>query len=533
MREAPPTPSRFRLTPRAYRRLLIAAVLFGVTCRAVQYAWNRSAWHDEAAMALNLVHWRSVGLAPRLVYRQPAPWLWLWIERGVTAALGTSEPSLRLWPLVASVATMVFFALLATRALGHGTALIAVVLFAASDRLIWYAAEARHYASDVLVTVAVLLVAVTVWRRRGPLRALAWAALVAVPGVLISYPAVFVFGGVSVAVLLGLPAECRASDSRSSVARRLAIWAGLNAVVAAVFGFLFLAYTAGQATPLVTGSWTDEFPDLTRPLTVPAWLVRSSVSLWNTAHAPLGGVLLALAAVGAVVLWRRRCRRVVAITLFPFVLTVAASALHRYPYGGGRAILFAVPLALLLSAAGLAWCTAALARRARWLAVVLCAVVLAPGVGLAGYHLVRPRVRHHLRPVARAVFEQIESGDVVWVICYHEFDYERHRAGHLVVRSSGPDHAGPGWSAVVETPDHIRYRVRVPLKPGPGMLDEIETPPGGRLWVVWTGGDSARRRDVDPLLGGLSARARESAVVAAHGSGAHLFIFPDRPSGRE
>ena len=124
----------------------------------------------------------------------------------------------RLVPFLASCLALVLIASFARRVLGPHAAILAVGQFAASDRLLWHASEAKPYALDVLVAVAAgwwfaRTAGWPLWRRCLP------AAVVAPLAVWASYPACFVCGG----LLLGF---------FPSVVRRDAGWrdrAGISA----------------------------------------------------------------------------------------------------------------------------------------------------------------------------------------------------------------------------------------------------------------------------------------------------------------
>ena len=75
---------------------------------------------------------------------------------------GYSEETLQFVPLAAGVAAIVLFAHLAHRYLATWTAVIATAMFVVSDGLIYYASELKPYSSDVLVTIVLLLLGMSV-----------------------------------------------------------------------------------------------------------------------------------------------------------------------------------------------------------------------------------------------------------------------------------------------------------------------------------------------------------------------------------
>ncbi|MBF8261677.1 MAG: hypothetical protein HW376_1206, partial [candidate division NC10 bacterium] len=95
------------------RWFVLLVVLFGLGCRLSQYAANTSLWHDEAYVALSILHKSFAGLLGPLDWKEASPPGFLVVEKLVVALLGRSEYALRLVPLVAGLAGMICFAGLA------------------------------------------------------------------------------------------------------------------------------------------------------------------------------------------------------------------------------------------------------------------------------------------------------------------------------------------------------------------------------------------------------------------------------------
>ncbi len=177
-------------------------VILGITVRLVRYLVNYPIWHDEAFLAVNFWDRGYADLLRPLDYGQVAPWFFLVIERTVMLALGYSEPALRLFPTICSIATVPLFRHIAGRLLGGVPQVLAVAVFAVAFYPIRHGAEIKPYASDLLAALVLLALAIEARRSQ---RARWWWALSAVAPVLIalSYPAVFVAGGVSLALGAG------------------------------------------------------------------------------------------------------------------------------------------------------------------------------------------------------------------------------------------------------------------------------------------------------------------------------------------
>jgi hypothetical protein len=147
------------------------------------------------------------------------------------------------------------------------------------------------------------------------------------------------------------------------------------------------------------------------------WLPRSLRDAFagvdGTPAGPYTAALMAaLAILGCVALYRTRPPAVFAL-LSMIAITVAASALRKYPFAH-RLIFFLYPVLILLVCAGLGW----LIRRppaGRWAAGVLAVLVLGPPLAKAGYGLLTQPATQEVKPLLRMIGERYREGDLVWV----------------------------------------------------------------------------------------------------------------------
>jgi hypothetical protein len=183
--------------------LLIVAVGFGCSCRLAQYLAAPSFWHDEAFLSLNVIDKTAAELIRGpLDYEQAAPPGVLLALRAAVVALGASEYSLRLVPLICGLAALPLFAFLARRTLsGRMMAVWATALLALSDEIIFQSATVKQYSGDVLVAVLLLALAFAFKRPLDSVRRFLLTCVVAAACAWASHPTVFVFGGVSLALL--------------------------------------------------------------------------------------------------------------------------------------------------------------------------------------------------------------------------------------------------------------------------------------------------------------------------------------------
>jgi hypothetical protein len=171
----------------------------------------------------------------------------------------------------------------------------------------------------------------------------------------ISYPAIFVAGGISLAfgpdILRQRPRPARLA------------FLVYNVVLVASFVSLYFACTVVQAEDMGDhyrrGFWADSFPPLNQPWSIPLWMLDKHAGAMMAY--PLGdrrggstATLLCLLA-GCRGLFRLRRRQVPALLLAPFGLGLLAACLGKYPYGGSPRIMqYLAPSICLLSGLGLA-----------------------------------------------------------------------------------------------------------------------------------------------------------------------------------
>ena len=373
----------------------------GIVIRLVRYLVNYPIWHDEAFLAANFWDRDYVNLLRPLDYGQVAPWLFLAIERTAVKWLGYSELSLRLFPTVCSILCLPLFRHVSGRILGGTAQLLAVAVLATSFYPIRHGAEIKPYASDLLA--ALILLALALEALKSPRSSRWWWALTAVSPLLIavSYPAVFVAGGISLVLAPGvLKSERRAV--------RLG-WMVYNVVLVASFLAVFLSSAVFQAADIGeeyrTGCWAESFPPLERPWTLPLWFVDIHAGTMmaypvGDRHGASAATLLCVI-MGGVALYRRHQKTTLALLISPLGLGLIAAFLGRYPYGGAPRIMqYAAPSICLLTGLGLALLLAhsdEVRVRKRALLGVLATLSLL-GLGLLARDVARPyRVADDLR----------------------------------------------------------------------------------------------------------------------------------------
>jgi hypothetical protein len=372
--------------PRRWRNLALLLLLLGVAWRGLRFSLQFPIWGDEAFVCLNFLDRDYLGLTRPLRFVQVAPILFLWSELTVFRLLGGSELALRLLPILAGLGSLFLFWRLVRMTLSPAAGVLAVGFLAVAYYPVRHSCEVKPYAFDLFFALALWVAAVSWQRQPERLRWLAVLVLLLPFALGLSYPAVFVAGAVSVALL---PAVCRLRDTKTWL-----LYSAYNALMLASFFGLYLI--AGTSQYNSTGGaqnsyWADWFPPA-EPVAFLKWLAQAHTG--NMMAYPAGGrhgastVTFLLSIAGLWHLSRHRRWDLLLLLLAPFALTFAAAALHRYPYGGSARVTqhFAPAICLLAgtgAAIGLAGVTRWIGDEWRW-SLVACGILAAIGlVGMA------------------------------------------------------------------------------------------------------------------------------------------------------
>jgi uncharacterized membrane protein len=468
--------------------LLILGVLLGIACQLQEYARDRSYWHDEASIVLNVRSRSAAGLLKTLDYDQAAPPLFLLAERGLLKTLGDGEMSLRLLPLASGILAVIAFAILARRLLTTPWDAFATILFALSDHLITRATEVKPYISDVLVCVLLLLAATKSTPPRSAIRRMTWLAIVGVFGVAISFPAIFVFAALSLALL---PEIIERNDPNASPRlSRLIAYALFNIPVALTFAAVFWISRGAQQNTTLNTEWANQFLNVHRPWAWPLWLARQLWAACDYGFPATGPAVLVGAVAGALALYRAGKMQLLAMLVGPIAMAVLGAAAHKYPFDGGRLTFFLTPCILPLAMLGFQWLYHALAGRIGYWSLAPLAYMLAVMVFWAGLHAVVTRHRDHLRPVVAYVRAHMRPADTIYT-----FELR-------VVQVYWPN----------ADPNQLRWR-----------LDNADRIPTRRFWIVWEFSTTRGRHQVDDTLAWARSFCREKDHIDSKGAHAVLF----------
>ena len=407
--QPPPTPTVWSVA----RVLAVTAVVLGATLRVYGYYRNPSFWIDEAMLALNVVYKSPAELLRPLDLNQGAPVGYLLASKFVVNLFGGGEYALRGLSLAAALAGLAVFVPFAYRALPLPAARIAVALFALSPYLAGYAAEFKQYELDAALAVALFACGRPVWQNVGGTGRLVGLAALGAGSVWFSHPALFVLGGVGLAVLL----DAVTRGDAAAFKRRLLVCGAWAASFAACY--LLFTRKLGMNQYLLD-YWNGTFMPM--PPYKPghfAWLLHHYFEAFVTpggfsAEAINGsGLAGLLALVGGMHLARTDWRLLTAVAT-PVLLALIASGLQKYPFAG-RLLMFAVPGLLVLTAVGCWVAMQALGRAVPGAGLVLLGVLFAGPVGECKWQTKKPLHAEQAREAVAYTHAHWQPGDRAYV----------------------------------------------------------------------------------------------------------------------
>ncbi len=386
----------------------VLAVAVGALLMTVQFVSRRSLWVDEIAVVHNLAA-RSLGelLTQPLDYDQVAPTLFLLVQKGIYSLLGGGELSMRAYPFAMALLALVLTWALGRRLLDGAWASLPPLLLGLSAQHIWLSSQVKQYSSDLSMTAALLLVALTA---RDGMASARWRRATLVAGMVapwISQPSLFSLAAAGLALLLA-DWERGKRLSRAGLLT-LAAWgvSGVGALLSAK------ARVSAGTMQFMREFWVSGFlpfpPTTWNELKWPAYTVRILIAevtnpRWSYAY-------LFIALVGLWALWRRS-RVAAMVFVVPVAGAMAASAVGQYPLEG-RLGFFLAPVAVVLVSMGIA----ALARVApapRWGEASMALLLTAPPLAATLQHL-PPYTLQHTRPLLERLRAEYRPGDRVYI----------------------------------------------------------------------------------------------------------------------
>ncbi|MEM1240709.1 MAG: hypothetical protein AAGI45_12785 [Cyanobacteria bacterium P01_H01_bin.26] len=411
--------------PRWLEICSLLGVGIGILARLVQYLSNRSLWFDEVALGLNLLDRSYLDLLSALDYNQAAPPLFLWIEKFALDTWGSHEYVLRLFPLLGGLLSLGLFYRFTQRfAQGWGRP-IAILLFSVQGYIVYFSSELKPYSWDVAISLLLFMAIADLATIRPTAKQLLTTGGLGVISIWLSFPSIFAIAGVEAANIFQLrPWQQSRKALKDFLQRRLPLY------LAWLLSFCGLYFGVIRQTLSDTGladSWAGRYPDSGLDI---AWLLDSFGRFF---YRPLGfpgpsdGVAMVAFVTGCVVLSRTAKSRLLYL-VSPFLATLLAAFLHKYPFRE-RLILFLTPFALILLAEGIVFWLGRWQNKPRFLGVmglVMTIMLIFMPLGRSLHGMIVPTSLHfdHVRPTIRYIDTHWQTGDKLYVLPGAQLQFE-------------------------------------------------------------------------------------------------------------
>jgi hypothetical protein len=327
-------------------------IFWGIIVRLAQYLTNRSLWADEAVLALNIINRNYQQLTETLDYEQAAPIGFLWVEKFIVQLLGNNEYVLRLFPLIAGIISLFLFWQLAKKILPLLAVNITLTLFVCSPSLIYYSSEVKQYSSDVATVLLLSLILFPfIETNKFSRKQVIIFSLLGAIAIWFCHPAIFILAGIGIShLLINLYYNYYHVEKIKLDIKNLIIIASSWGISFILFYLLSLQNLTNNETLNTSWQMKDTFPS--SPIDI-IWMFDA---LGKFFYNPLSfkkgmdGVAIAFFLIGGISLYRRN-KKFFLYLISPFAMTIFASYLQKYPFGG-RLVLFLIPYALLFIGEG-------------------------------------------------------------------------------------------------------------------------------------------------------------------------------------
>ena len=329
----------------SHPRWLYAILLYGIIARIVPYLHNRSLWLDEANLANGIIESSFSQLMGVLPYAQAAPIGFLWLEKIVFYIFGGSEFSLRLIPLLTSIASLFLFYAFAKKLFQNNFIHFALAFFAFCPALVYYASEVKQYGFDVFVTLIMMNLSLPLLNSPTSKKNISIVAITGAILIWFSQPIIFILAGLGIAIFVQQIKQKRLHwPILFSIALSWLISFGIY-----FFGFLKLTIYADH----LHNFHKDYFmPFAFWKVESWKWYYNTSVGVFQNPGGILFKYIAAPIALIGILFGFKKQKIILLFLLLPIAFTLIASGLHLYSMLY-RLILFFVPSLLIFLAKGI------------------------------------------------------------------------------------------------------------------------------------------------------------------------------------
>ncbi len=382
-------------------------ILLGLTFRLVPYIENRSLWLDESMLALNIVNRSYSELLLPLDMHQGAPPGFLLTEKFLTQIIGENEYALRLFPLISGLLSVFIFYLIARQTLDKEVLLLGLFLFSISTTSVYFASETKQYASDVLISMSLILLTIRQISRTPGIKYLFIYAGAGIVAIIFSHPSVFILAGCGTTMIV--------SSILIKNNKRLFSYLSVSAIWLAFFVLVYMFHTRflHQNNGLMN-YWNNAFmPFPPKSIEDLKWFFLTSQQVFKS---PMGYTIGGLASfffiLGGIYQWQKS-REIFFIFILPMLFALIASGLHKFPFAG-RLILFLQPVFIIFIISGI-YLIASSAKRNKFILYLIPILFIVGPMTLKTIAYVAKPERNEIKNILYEIKMEYQPGDIIIV----------------------------------------------------------------------------------------------------------------------
>jgi hypothetical protein len=409
------------LTTVAIDKLPLLLLGIGAIIRLRQYLTFRSFWLDESFLVLNLRDKSYTELLQPLDYSQVAPIGFVFSEKFFLNFLGLSEWGLRLFPLLASLASLWIVYKVAIQLGDRVMSIVALAIFIMPTGLTYYASEVKQYSTDVFFC----LLAVWCYLKLTDNRNKYHLTILAVVGVLSIW-----FSSVSIIYILSILAIEFVELIISK--RGYLKFVILSFVWLIAFSSYYYFFINGHPGRIgMERYWHTYF--MPQSMEAFKWLLTSFNSIisdsfaynFNAAHRWIIALLIIL----GVLFFNFKSNRKYLILILPIAIHLFLSLLKLYPFGS-RLILYQMPLVIILIAGGLRYISL-LFPYSKLLAVGIYILISYYPANQAFRYFIKPFYGEHMRASLKYINQNKGQNDGVYVFAASKFAFDLYKSDYF------------------------------------------------------------------------------------------------------
>ena len=406
----------------------------GIILRLVRYLHNPFLYFDEASGAVDIID------RPLYDFINPSsdalnvyPFSFLVIVKCSTLLFGNSEYALSLYPLVCGILSLFLFYYVAKHYISPGAVPVALLLFAIMDSLVIYSSIIKPYSSDLFFALLIFAIVIYIQSKNYNVLSLVLFAVSGAIIVWLSNPAVFVLAGVGTSLILY---SFFKKDSERIIAFSFICFIWFVSFIC--FYFIYIEKVMPVTGHEVLRSLKVEstlMPMPPKSLADIRWFIDTFFNTFtfkepfDHAYDTTFAGIMSFAFIYGCVSMFSNAREKLVILLSPVLFTLAASAIHVYPFKG-RLIFFLFPFLLFIIAEGIERLREQTSSNSKSIITIIVILLFIYPISWATYHVKKPFSRGQIKPVLEYIKKNWQDGDIIYVHFFAQYEFEYYSNYH-------------------------------------------------------------------------------------------------------